>query len=242
MVRLFDLSKSQDIDEISDHTAQSPDVFSSDEESNQPSGTASKRGISGMKAAISNATKRFHHGIWIEPPVKECDLDWRPTDEQLLFANEIGWGESAVSQSVEKKMWRLLPKEVRETENTEVKKKTTMRKRKAMSIPAPDSTEETPESTGRRSQRVRKKVTTYNDMSLARIAVSFPNEYQSDSGAPEDTARQQKSASKQPQIAMEDQVSSLVRSEAESSGREPEIIGRRSRRARRWPKLIIPRF
>ncbi|TGO21892.1 hypothetical protein BPAE_0195g00200 [Botrytis paeoniae] len=232
MVRLIDPSKSQDIYEISARTAQSQATSSSDGESNQMSGIASKRAFLGKKAAVANAKERFHHGIWIEPSVKESDLDWRPTDEQLLFANDIGWGDSPASQRIENKMFKLLPKEVRETEKTEGKEKTTIKKRKAMSIPAPDPTDETPESTDRRSQRARKKLKTYNDRSLARVAVSFRNEYQSDSDAPEDSARQQIISPKQPQVAMKDPVSSPARSESESSGREPEIIGRRSRRTR----------
>ncbi|KAF5870325.1 uncharacterized protein Bfra_009709 [Botrytis fragariae] len=231
MVRLIDPSKPQEMDEISARTGQSQATSSSDEESNQTNGIASKRAIPGTKAAISNATERFNHGIWIEPSVKESDLDWRPSDEQWLFANDIGWGDSAVSQRIENKMFKLLPKEVEGAEKKEVKQRATIRKRKAMSIPESDSTNETPESTDRRSQRARKKVTTYNDRALAKIAV-FRNEYQSDSDAPEDTVRQQKSSPKQPQIAMEDPVSSPARSESESPSREPEIIERRSGRAR----------
>ncbi|TGO43839.1 hypothetical protein BCON_0813g00020 [Botryotinia convoluta] len=232
MVRLIDPSKSQDINEISARTTQSHAILSSDGESNQTSGIASKRALLGTKAAIANATERFHHGIWIEPSVKESDLDCRPTDEQWLFANDIGWGDSPVSQRVEKKMFKLLPKEVKETEKTEVKEKTTTKKRKAMSIPEPDSTNETPESTDRRSQRARKKVQTYNDRALARIAISSRNDYQSDSDAPENTARQQTMSSKKPQIAVEDPVSLPARSEPESSDREPGTIERRSQRAR----------
>ncbi|TGO33240.1 hypothetical protein BHYA_0258g00080 [Botrytis hyacinthi] len=232
MVRLIEPSKSQDINEISDHTAQSEAASSGDEESTQTSRMASKRAIPGKKGAIINAKKRVHDGIWIEPSVKECDLDCRPTDEQLHFANDIGWGDSPVSEKDEKKMFRLLPKEVKETEETEVKGKTTIRKRKAMSVPAPISADETPESTDRRSQRVRRKVNTYNDRALARRAVSSREEDQSDSDASKNTARQHKLSPKKPQEMMENSVSSPARSEAESSDREPGTVKRRSQRAR----------
>ncbi|KAF7928067.1 uncharacterized protein EAE97_009865 [Botrytis byssoidea] len=232
MVRLIEPSKSQDINEISDHTAQSHDASSSDGESSQTNGMTSKRAILGKEAARANAKKCVHHGIWIEPSVKECDLDCKPTDEQLHFANGIGWGDSPVSESVQKKMFRLLPKEVREREETEAKEKTTIRKRKAMSIPAPNPTDETPESTDRRSQRIRRKVKTYNDRALARRAVSSREEDQSDSNASENTARQPRLSPKQPQEAMEDRVSSPARSDAESSDREPGTVKRRSQRAR----------
>lgn len=242
MVRLIEPSKSQGINEISSNTAQSQVASSSDEESNQTSGMASKGVIPGTKAARANAEKRARNGIWIEPSVKECDLDCRPTDEQLHFANYIGWGDSPVSESLQKKMLRLLRKEVRETEETEVKEKTTMRKRKAMSLPAPNSTDEAPESTDRRSQRVRRKVKTYNDRALARRAVSSREESQSESDVPENTARQQKMSPKQSQEAMEDPVSSPAESEAESSEREPGTIKRRSQRARPMVKTYNTRI
>ncbi|KAF7911952.1 hypothetical protein BELL_0612g00020 [Botrytis elliptica] len=232
MVRLIEPSQSQDINVISARTTQSPATSSSDEESNQTSRMASKRFIPGTKAARTNAKKRFHHGIWIEPSVKESDMDWKPTDEQLIFANVIGWGDSPVSKTVENKMFRLLRKEVSVTEGTDVKEKTTVRKRKAMSIPAPVPTDETPDSTDRRSQRVRKQVKTYNDRALARIAVSSREEYRSDSDDPESAAQEQTMSPIQPQIAVEDPVGSPARSEAESSDREPETIERRSQRAR----------
>ncbi|KAF7891651.1 hypothetical protein EAF00_007953 [Botryotinia globosa] len=227
MVRLIEPSKSQDINEISEHTAQSHVTSSNDGESSPINGMTSKRAVLGKKAATVNAKKRLRHGTWIEPSVQKCDLDCKPTDEQLHFANDIGWGDSPVSECVQKKMFRLLPMGVRESEETEVKEKTTIRKRKAMSIPAHIPIDETPESTDRRSQRVRRQVKTYNDMALARRAVSSREEDQSDGDASENTARQPKSSPKQPQEAMEDPVSSPARPD-----REPGTVKRRSQRAR----------
>ncbi|KAF7950469.1 hypothetical protein EAE96_007753 [Botrytis aclada] len=232
MVRIIDSPKSQDVIEVSPRTAQSQVTSSGDEESNQSSGITSKRAIVVPKTARYNAIGRFHRGIWTEPSVILSNMDCRPTDEQLFLADNIGWGDSPVSHQVEKKMFRLLPKVVTETERTEVKEKRTIGKRKAMCVPKPDSTNETPENTDRRSKRARKRVTTYNDRTLVRKGMCFENRYQSDSDASENTALQQIMPPEKPQKAVEDPVTSPDGSESELSNREPGTADRRSRRAR----------
>ncbi|KAM0146042.1 hypothetical protein ACHAQE_010942 [Botrytis cinerea] len=227
-------SKSQDTRKIPPRTAQTQAVPSNNREINQTSEVAFKRTIPGTNGVIANTTKRFHHGIWIEPSAKESDLDCSPTDQQWIFANSFSWGDSLVSQKVENKMFKLLPKTVAETEKTEVKEKISKAfvvNTKTMNLPEPDSTFETLESTDRRSWRTHTKVKTYNDKTLAREAVSSSSEHQSDSDTSENTTRQQIVSSKQAQMAMEDAVRSHVRSESRSLGMEHGDNKRRSRRA-----------
>ncbi|TEY71735.1 hypothetical protein BOTCAL_0087g00020 [Botryotinia calthae] len=134
-------SKSQDIRKISTRAAQSQAMPSNNRELNQTSGVAFKRTIPGTKGVIANATKRFHHGTWIEPSAKESDLDCSPTDQQSIFAHSFSLGDSLVSQKVENKMFKLLPKKFKETEKTEVKEKiskASIINPKTMNLPEPD--------------------------------------------------------------------------------------------------------